>query len=76
MNLKGIYRNKSESTKLFLFVIIVFISALIGILSIGIISADAGDIENIRELKIIQLISSVFIFIIPPLLLSYFLILA
>ncbi len=72
MNLKGIYRNKSESTKLFLFVIIVFISALIGILSIGIISADAGDIENISQLKIIQLISSVFIFIIPPLLFSYF----
>ena len=72
MNLKGIYRNKSESTKLFLFVMIVFISALIGILSIGIISADAGDTENISQLKIIQLISSVFIFIIPPLLFSYF----
>ena len=72
MNLKGIYRNKSESTKLFLFVMIVFISALIGILSIGIISADAGDTENISQLKIIQIISSVFIFIIPPLLFSYF----
>ena len=72
MNLKGIYRNKSESTKLFLFVMIVFISALIGILFIGIISADAGDSENISQLKIIQLISSVFIFIIPPLLFSYF----
>lgn len=72
MNLKGIYRNKSESTKLFLFVMIVFISALIGVLSIGIISADAGDTENISQIKIIQLISSVFIFIIPPLLFSYF----
>ena len=72
MNLKGIYRNKSESTKLFLFVMIVFISALIGILSIGIISADAGDTENIIQLKINQIISSVFIFIIPPLLFSYF----
>ena len=28
MNLKAIYRNKSESTKLFLFVMIVFISSL------------------------------------------------
>ena len=76
MNLKGIYRNKSESTKLFLFVLIVFISALIGVLSIGIISADVGELnfspENISQLKIIQLISSVFIFIIPPLLFSYF----
>ena len=76
MNLKGIYRNKSESTKLFLFVMIVFISALIGILSIGIIFADAGELkftqENISQLKITQLISSFFIFIIPPLLFSYF----
>ena len=76
MNLKGIYRNKSESTKLFLFVMIVFISALIGVLSIGIIFADIGELnftqENISQLKIMQLISSVFIFIIPPLLFSYF----
>ena len=76
MNLKGIYRNKSESTKLFLFVLIVFISALIGVLSIGIISADVGELnfspENISQLKTMQLISSVFIFIIPPLLSSYF----
>ena len=76
MNLKGIYRNKSEFTKLFLFVMIVFISALIGVLSIGIISADVGELnfspENISQLKIMQLISSVFIFIIPPLLFSYF----
>ena len=76
MNLKGIYRNKSESTKLFLFVMIVFISALIGVLSIGIIFVDIGELnfspENISQLKIIQLISSVFIFIIPPLLFSYF----
>ena len=76
MNLKGIYRNKSESTKLFLFVMIVFISSLIGISSIGIIFTDAGELnftqENISQLKIMQLISSVFIFIIPPLLFSYF----
>ena len=76
MNLKGIYRNKSESTKLFLFVMIVFISALIGVLSIGIIFVDIGELnfspENISQLKIMQLISSVFIFIIPPLLFSYF----
>ena len=76
MNLKGIYRNKSESTKLFLFVLIVFISALIGIASIGIISTDVGELnfspENISQLKIIQIISSVFLFIIPPLLSSYF----
>jgi len=76
MNLKGIFSNKSESTKLFLFVMIVFISSLIGILSIGIIFADAGELkfnqENINQLKITQLISSVFIFIIPPLLFSYF----
>ena len=70
MNLKGIFSNKSESTKLFLFVMIVFISSLIGILSIGIIFEDAGELkftqENISQLKITQLISSVFIFIIPP----------
>ena len=76
MNLKGIYRNKSESTKLFLFVMIVFISSLIGVLSIGIIFVDIGELnftqENISQLKIMQLISSVFIFIIPPLLFSYF----
>ena len=55
---------------------IVFISALIGVLSIGIIFVDIGELnfipENISKLKIIQLISSVFIFIIPPLLFSYF----
>ena len=76
MNLKGIYRNKSESTKLFLFVMIVFISSLIGISSIRIIFVDIGEFnfspENISQLKIIQLISSVFIFIIPALLFSYF----
>ena len=76
MNLKGIYRNKSESTKLFLFVMIVFFSAFIGILSIGIISTDGGELnfiqQNITQFKIMQLISSVFIFIIPPLLFSYF----
>ena len=64
MNLKGIYSNKSESTKLFLFMMMVFISALIGVLSIGIISVDAGELNFI--------LSSVFIFIIPPLLFSYF----
>ena len=76
MNLKGIYSNKSESTKLFFFVMIVFISSLIGVLSIGIIFANEGELkltqENISQLKITQLISSIFIFIIPPLLFSYF----
>ena len=76
MNLKGIYSNKSESIKLFFFVMIVFIFSLVGVLSIGIIFADSGELkltqENISQLKIKQLISSVFIFIIPPLLFSYF----
>ena len=61
MNLKGIFSNKSESTKLFLFVMIVFISALIGILSIGIISADAGDTENIPEMKSLKNIDVAFL---------------
>ena len=49
MNLKGIYRNKSESTKLFFFVMIVFISSLIGVLSIGIIFANEGELKLTQE---------------------------
>ena len=63
MNLKGIYRNKSESTKLFLFVLIAFISSLIGG---GLIEIASNTIRSL------VFISHVFMFIIPPLLFSYF----
>ena len=74
MNLKGVFSDKSESTKLLLFMLIVFISSFIGVVLIGIISlAELNFLqENIIQLRITQFISSVSIFIIPSLLFSYF----
>ena len=75
MNLKGILQDKSESLKLWYFVMFVFISSFIGIVFSSIISPIEIDIfleENKNNLKISQLITSVFIFIIPCILFSYF----
>jgi len=66
MNLKGIFQYKSSSSKLFLFVLIVFIFTIIGSLMCAVL-----DVNNLNQLKIAQLIMSVFIFIIPPLLFTY-----
>ena len=74
MNLKGILQDKSESLKLWYFVLLVFISSFIGILFSSIISPAEADIfleENKNNLKASQFIASVFIFIIPCILLSY-----
>ena len=79
MNLKGIYKEKTEGKKLFSFVLIIFISSIVGFLSSAIITTDTEIIrydltnpDNIFLIKLMQLITSVFIFIVPPLLLSYF----
>jgi len=79
MNLKGIYKEKTEGQKLFFFVLIIFISSIVGFLSSTIITTDTeilrSDLtnpDNIFLIKLMQLITSVFIFIVPPLLLSYF----
>ena len=75
MNLNGILQDKSESSKLWYFVLLVFISSFIGIILSSIISPTEADIlleENKNKLKISQFIASVFIFIIPCILLSYF----
>jgi len=74
MNLKGIFSDKSEPTKLLLFMIIVFISSFIGVVLIGIISLSELNFlqGNIIQLRITQFVSSVSIFIMPPLLFSYF----
>ena len=75
MNLKGILQDKSESLKLWYFVLIVFITSFIGILFSIIISPTEVDIflpENKNKLKISQFIASVFIFIIPCVLFAYF----
>jgi len=79
MNLKGIYKEKTEGQKLFSFVLIIFISSIVGFLSSAIITTDTeilrSDLtnpDNIFLIKLMQLITSVFIFIVPPLLLSYF----
>jgi len=79
MNLKGIYKEKTEGQKLFFFVLIIFISSIVGFLSSAIITTDTDILrsdltnpDNIFLLKLMQLIISVFIFIVPPLLLSYF----
>jgi len=79
MNLKGIYKEKTEGQKLFFFVLIIFISSIVGFLSSAIITTDTeilrSDLtnpDNIFLIKLMQLITSVFIFIVPPLLLSYF----
>ena len=79
MNLKGIYKEKTEGQKLFFFVLIIFISSIVGFLSSTIITTDTDILrsdltnpDNIFLIKLMQLITSVFIFIVPPLLLSYF----
>ncbi len=79
MNLKGIYKEKTEGQKLFFFVLIIFISSIVGFLSSAIITTDTDILrsdltnpDNIFLIKLMQLITSVFIFIVPPLLLSYF----
>lgn len=75
MNLNGILQDKSESSKLWCFVLLVLISSFIGIILSSIISPTEVDIlleGNKNKLKISQFIASVFIFIIPCILLSYF----
>ena len=79
MNLKGILQHKSDRHQLFIFILIVFISTLFGtLLSVVVISdiellkLDLLNPENISQLKILQLITSVFIFIVPPFIYSYF----
>ena len=75
MNLKGILKDKSDSLKLFYFFLIVTISSFVGILISSIISPTEIDSllnENIFRLKISQLIASLFIFIVPSVVLSYF----
>ncbi|MAO71447.1 MAG: hypothetical protein CMD02_02930 [Flavobacteriales bacterium] len=75
MNLKGILQDKSESLKLWYFVLLVFISSFIGIIFSSIMSPAEADIfleENKNKLKISQFIASVFVFIIPCILFSYF----
>lgn len=75
MNLNGILQDKSESSKLWYFVLLVLISSFIGIVLSSIISPTEADIlleGNKNKLKISQFIASVFIFIIPCILLSYF----
>ena len=75
MNLNGILQDKSESSKLWYFVLLVLISSFIGIVLSSIIFPTEADIlleGNKNKLKISQFIVSVFIFIIPCMLLSYF----
>ena len=75
MNLKGILKDKSDSLKLFYFFLIVIISSFVGILISSIISPTEIDSllnENIFRLKMSQLIASLFIFIVPSVVLSYF----
>ena len=66
MNLKGILQDKSESLKLWYFVLIVFITSFIGILFSIIISPTEVDIflpENKNKLKISQFIKTPFLFL-------------
>ena len=75
MNLKGILQDKSESLKLWYFVMLVFMFSFIGIVFSSVISPTEADIfleENKNKLKVSQFITSVFIFIIPCILFSYF----
>ena len=75
MNLKGILKDKSDSLKLFYFMLIVIISSLIGILISSIIAPIETDTlfnNNVLKLKMSQLIASFFIFLLPPAVLSYF----
>ncbi|MAR40310.1 MAG: hypothetical protein CMD22_06625 [Flavobacteriales bacterium] len=74
MNLKGIFQDKSSSYKLFIFICIVFLSSFLGVLLSSIISPPESEMykpSNVFTLKMMQLIVSVFIFIIPPLFFSY-----
>ena len=74
MNLKGIFQDKSSSYKLFIFICIVFLSSFLGVLLSSIISPPEAEMykpSNVFTLKMMQLIVSVFIFIIPPLFFSY-----
>lgn len=76
MNLKGILQDKSSSYKLFIFVCIVFLSSFLGFLFSSMISPAESEMykpSNVFTLKMMQLIVSVFIFIIPPLFFSYLL---
>lgn len=74
MNLKGIFQDKSSSYNLFIFLCIVFLSSFLGVLLSSIISPSEAEMykpSNVFTLKMMQLIVSVFIFIIPPLFFSY-----
>ena len=77
MNIKGILQNKSESSKLLIFMIIIFVSysfgnliTLLFIPNIKLIYLDSS-IVNINTFKIAQFILSIFLFIIPTIILSY-----
>ena len=75
MNLKGILQDKSESLKLWYFVMLVFMFSFIGIVFSSVISPTEAEVfleENKNKLKVSQFIASVFIFIIPCILFSYF----
>ena len=80
MNLKGILQHKSDRDQLFIFILIIFISTFFGTLLSAIVVEDSSFLksdvlnpENISQLKILQLITSIFIFIVPPFVYSYFL---
>ena len=62
MNLKGIYKEKTEGQKLFFFVLIIFISSIVGFLSSAIITTDTDILrsdltnpDNIFLIKLMQL---------------------
>lgn len=83
MNLKGILQDKSNGMKLMLFVILIVISfvlcqlfivalSLIGVIPIDIFLGTSTKNQNdILFLKVIQLISFLFLFIIPSVVFSY-----
>ena len=80
MNLKGILQHKSDRHQLFIFILIVFISSLFGTIFSAVVVSDVDSLksdllnpENISQLKIMQLITSVFIFIVPPFIYAYLL---
>ena len=78
LSIFSIYQKNTSSNSLFLLIsiiLIVIISSFVGILISSIIAPTEIDSllnENIFRLKISQLIASFFIFIIPPVVLSYF----
>ena len=66
MNLKGILKDKSDSLKLFYFILIVIISSFLGILISSIIAPTDTDSllnENIFRAKISQLIKFLSLFL-------------